>query len=177
MVKIPKWSLSQMHVLAGTDAKWRLFPQTFAGMVAMLCRGGCKRLQGQLQCFASEKGKTGIEIATPILDKRKDGSIRVTIAPRKYLLNERFNYHDWHVQALCCHEDCYWRLLADLRSYSFYVTDKREKYCKCYGINDKFHPILNVTTQHPHCYAYNQTDKCKEHEIYYSSPMFHKCHF
>ena len=47
----------------------------------------------------------------------------------------------------------------------FYVTDKREKYCKCYGINDKFHPILNVTTQHPHCYAYNQTDKCKEHEI------------
>ena len=47
----------------------------------------------------------------------------------------------------------------------FYVTDKREKYCKCYGINDKFHPILNVTTQHPHCYAYNQTDKCKEYKI------------
>ena len=26
---------------------------------------------------------------------------------------ERFNYHDWHVQALCCQEECYWRLLAD----------------------------------------------------------------
>ena len=29
--------------------------------------------------------------------------------------HERFNYHDLRVQALCCHEDCYWRLLADLR--------------------------------------------------------------
>ena len=59
---------------------------------ANVCGDGCKRLRGQLQCFASEKGKTSIEIATPILDKRKDGSIRVTIAPRKYLLS-RFTDH------------------------------------------------------------------------------------
>ena len=56
----------------------------------MLCRGGCKRLRERLQTFASEKGKTGIEISIPILDKRKDGSIRVTIAPRKYLLNHQY---------------------------------------------------------------------------------------
>ena len=36
----------------------------------MLCRGGCKRLRERLQCFASEKGKTGTEIASPILDKK-----------------------------------------------------------------------------------------------------------
>ena len=29
-----------------------------------------KRLRERLQCFASEKGKTGTEIASPILDKR-----------------------------------------------------------------------------------------------------------
>ena len=34
----------------------------------MLCRGGCNALRGQLQCFASEMGKTGTEIASPILD-------------------------------------------------------------------------------------------------------------
>ena len=32
---------------------------------------GCKRLRERLQCFASEKGKTGTEIVSPILDKRK----------------------------------------------------------------------------------------------------------
>ena len=37
---------------------------------ANVCRGGCKRLRERLQCFASEKGKTGTEIASPILDKR-----------------------------------------------------------------------------------------------------------
>ena len=46
-----------------------------------------KRLRGRLQCFASERGKTGAEIVSPILDERKDGSIRVTIAPRKILLS------------------------------------------------------------------------------------------
>ena len=46
-----------------------------------------KRLRGRLQCFASEMGKTGAEIVSPILDERKDGSIRVTIAPRKILLS------------------------------------------------------------------------------------------
>ena len=65
------------------------------------CKDGCTYLQGQmlnegfsrkrlrerLQCFASERGKTGAEIVSPILDERKDGSIRVTIAPRKILLS------------------------------------------------------------------------------------------
>ena len=83
----------RMHVLAKTDAKWRLFPQTFAGAVYNVCIRGCKRypwrthvfafkvdqigpggcsaLRGRLQCTASEMGKTGTEIVSPILDKRK----------------------------------------------------------------------------------------------------------
>ena len=38
---------------------------------AKLCVGGCKALRWRLQSFASETGKTGIEIVSPILDKRK----------------------------------------------------------------------------------------------------------
>ena len=78
----------------------RLSPQTFAGAVANVCGKGCKRLrerlhilawrmqctartdavhcvdgctalQRRLQCTASETGKRGTEIASPILDKRK----------------------------------------------------------------------------------------------------------
>ena len=52
--------------------------QTFAGMVANVCRNGCKRLQERLQCFASEKGKAGTEIVCPIMYKRK-GEERFTI--------------------------------------------------------------------------------------------------
>ena len=48
--------------------RWRT--QTFAGAVANVCENGCKRLRERLQCFASEKGKTGTDIASPILDKR-----------------------------------------------------------------------------------------------------------
>ena len=70
----------------------RLIPQTFAGTVANVCRerrsalqgrmqctagavavhcgGGCSALRGRLQCTASEMGKTGTEMASPILDKR-----------------------------------------------------------------------------------------------------------
>ena len=77
----------------------RLSPQTFAGAVANVCGKGCKRLrerlhilawrmqctartdavhcvdgctalQRRLQCTASETGKRGTEIASPILDKR-----------------------------------------------------------------------------------------------------------
>ena len=44
-------------------------------------------MRERLQCFASEMGKNGTGIASPVLDKRKDGSIRVTIAPRKILLS------------------------------------------------------------------------------------------
>ena len=45
--------------------------QSFALAVAMLCVGSCNALRWRLQSFASETGKTGIEIVSPILDNRK----------------------------------------------------------------------------------------------------------
>ena len=63
----------RMHVLAET--------------VARTCGDGCTYLRERQQCFASERGKTGAEIVSPILDERKGGSIRVTIVPRKILLS------------------------------------------------------------------------------------------
>ena len=38
---------------------------------AVHCRDGCSALRERLQCTASEMGKTGAEIVSPILDKRK----------------------------------------------------------------------------------------------------------
>ena len=38
---------------------------------AVHCNGGCSALRERLQCTASEMGKTGIVIASPVLDKRK----------------------------------------------------------------------------------------------------------
>ena len=38
---------------------------------AVHCVDGCTALQRRLQCTASETGKRGTEIASPILDKRK----------------------------------------------------------------------------------------------------------
>ena len=38
---------------------------------ASTCKDGCKYLRGRLQVLASEMGKTGTEIVSPILDKRK----------------------------------------------------------------------------------------------------------
>ena len=35
---------------------------------AVHCKEGCSALRGRLQCTASEMGKTGTEIASPILD-------------------------------------------------------------------------------------------------------------
>ena len=64
--------------------RWRL--QTFAGKDANVCGekrqctartdavhcgDGCSALRERLQCTASEMGKTGTEIVSPILDKRK----------------------------------------------------------------------------------------------------------
>ena len=49
--------------------------QTFEAKVANVCGNGCKRLRERLQCFASEKGKTGTEIASPILDKRVPATV------------------------------------------------------------------------------------------------------
>ena len=48
---------------------WRM--QCTARVVAVHCGDGCSALRGRLQCTASEMGKTGTEIVSPILDKRK----------------------------------------------------------------------------------------------------------
>ena len=53
----------RMHILAGRM-------QCTARTDAVHCGGGCSALQERLQCAASEMGKTGTEIASPILDKR-----------------------------------------------------------------------------------------------------------
>ena len=47
---------------------WRT--HVFAFKVDQIGPGGCSALQGWMQCTASEMGKTGTEIASPILDKR-----------------------------------------------------------------------------------------------------------
>ena len=47
-----------MHVLAGT--------------VARTCGKRGSALQGRMQCTASEMGKTGTEIVSPILDKKRE---------------------------------------------------------------------------------------------------------
>ena len=82
--------------------RWRM--QTFAGKDANVCGekrqctartdavhcgDGCSALRERLQCTASEMGKTGTEIASPILDKRT-GRRDAPVAPWKYLLNRDF---------------------------------------------------------------------------------------
>ena len=49
--------------------RWRM--QSFAWAIAKLCVGRCNALRWRMQSFASEMGKTGTEIVSPILDKRK----------------------------------------------------------------------------------------------------------
>ena len=49
--------------------RWRM--QTFAGKDAVHCKDGCSALRERLQCTASEMGKTGTVIVSPLLDKRK----------------------------------------------------------------------------------------------------------
>ena len=44
--------------------------QCTARAEAVHCKGGCSALRERLQCTASEMGKTGTEIISPILDKR-----------------------------------------------------------------------------------------------------------
>ena len=45
-----------------------LFPQVLAGAVASTYKDGCTYLRERLQVLASEMGKRGTEIASPILD-------------------------------------------------------------------------------------------------------------
>ena len=54
----------RMHVLAGKVASTSVEN-------AVHCKDGCSALQEGLQCTASEMGKTGTEIASLILDRRK----------------------------------------------------------------------------------------------------------
>ena len=64
----------RLHVLAGKEA--------------VHCKDGCSALRERLQCTASEMGKTGTEIASPILDKRT-GRRDAPVAPWKYLLCQK----------------------------------------------------------------------------------------
>ena len=65
-----------------------------ASFPANVYGGGCKRLRERLQCFASEMGKRGTEIASPILYKRKGGGkvyyLGYCSPPREYLINQEF---------------------------------------------------------------------------------------
>ena len=54
----------RLHVLAGMVASTCVEN-------AVHCEDGCSALQGRLQCTASEMGKTGTEMVSRILDKRK----------------------------------------------------------------------------------------------------------
>ena len=61
-----------------------VFPASTCEDGCTYLRGGCSALRGRLQCTASEMGKTGTEIASPILDKRKgsdDSPLRVIVLP------------------------------------------------------------------------------------------------
>ena len=49
----------RLHVLAKTDAKWRLFPQTFAGAVYNVCIRGCKRYPWRTHVFAFKVDQIG----------------------------------------------------------------------------------------------------------------------
>ena len=41
---------------------------------AVHCKDGCSALPERLQCTASEMGKRGTEIASPILDEEMEGN-------------------------------------------------------------------------------------------------------
>ena len=53
----------RLHVLAGKVARTSVEN-------AVHCKDGCSALQERLQCTASEMGKTGTEIVSPVLNKR-----------------------------------------------------------------------------------------------------------
>ena len=55
----------RLHVLVGKVARTSVEN-------AAHCEDGCSALQERLQCTASEMGKTGTEIVSPILDKKRE---------------------------------------------------------------------------------------------------------
>ena len=74
-----KYLQGRLQVLAGTVARTCVEGCTYlrgrmqyaAWRDAVHCVDGCSALRERLQCTASEMGKRGTEIASPILDKRK----------------------------------------------------------------------------------------------------------
>ena len=74
------------RILGSVEKAWGRFLNE-AYLRRTYLRDGCTYLRERLQSFASERGKNGTGIVSPVLDKRKGGSIRVTIAPRKSILS------------------------------------------------------------------------------------------
>ena len=69
-----KYLQGRLHVLAWRVALYlRGRMQYTAWRDAVHCVEGCSALRERLQCTASEMGKRGSEIVSPILDKRKKG--------------------------------------------------------------------------------------------------------
>ena len=119
--------------------RWRL--QTFAGKDANVCgekrqctartdavhcKGGCSALRERLQCTASEMGKTGIEIASPIRDKRKgrkDASFGSLQLSMKYLPSPDFRRWAYQQQKT---------LLSSCRKESFRYFDIWVRVCPCF---------------------------------------------
>ena len=62
--------------LKGVLSRKRLWEkmQCTAEADAVHCKDGCSALRERLQCTASEMGKRGTEIATPILDGEMEGN-------------------------------------------------------------------------------------------------------
>ena len=71
------WPCKPTFTISKSSITYR---QCTARTDAVHCRDGCSALRGRLQCTASEMNKTGIEIASSILDKRK-GRKDAPVAP------------------------------------------------------------------------------------------------
>ena len=61
-----------MQVLARTVARTCGKGSRTSVENAVHCEDGCSALRERLQCTASEMGKTGTEIVSPILDKKRE---------------------------------------------------------------------------------------------------------
>ena len=60
----------------------------------MHCKDGCSALRERLQCTASETGKRGTEIASPILDKRT-GRRDAPVAPLLTSSLTKYVFYNW----------------------------------------------------------------------------------
>ena len=69
--QMQSFALAVAKLCDGTCNALRWHMQCFALAHAMLCVGTCNALRWHMQCFASEMGKAGTEIISPIPDKIK----------------------------------------------------------------------------------------------------------